>query len=179
MAAPAGVLGGVGAVVGRRGKASAALALWGCGGPWCGPAAWGGIGAGRRVLGAAAGVAGYGGAWVQVVRVRWPWWSVRCPAWAGPPAVPVVVVVAGPPLRLSGLLAVCLASFLAGIVAAGAPAAVGVLFPFGSLPQLHSLVSGRLAGVFPALTRRGLALLPQKPIKRAYSDSKKSQKTHA
>ena len=44
---------------------------------------------------------------------------------------------------------------VAVIVAAGGPAAVGVLSLFGSLPQLHSRVSGRLAGVFPALTRRG------------------------
>ena len=39
MTGSVGVLGGVGAVVGRRVGASAVLALWGCGGPWGGPAA--------------------------------------------------------------------------------------------------------------------------------------------
>jgi hypothetical protein len=58
-------------------------------------------------------------------------------------------------------------SVLLSIVAVCGPAVVGVLYPFGSLPQVHSRLSGVPVGVFPALTRRGLALLPQKPIKRA------------
>ena len=40
-------------------------------------AAWGcrrASGRGVRCRGAVGAVAGYGGAWVQVVRVRWPWW---------------------------------------------------------------------------------------------------------
>ena len=48
-----------------------------------------------------------------------------------------------------------LASSLAVIVAAGGSAAVGVLFLFGSLPQVHSRVSGVPVGLFPALTRLG------------------------
>ena len=85
-------------------------------------------------------VVGCGGAWVQVVRVR----SACLGCWRR-----------------------CLVSSVFVIVAAGGPAAVGVLFPFGPLPQVHSQLSGVPEGVFPALTRRGLALLPQKPRKRA------------
>ena len=96
-----GVLGGVGAVVGRRGGASAVLALWGCGGPWGGPAAGAGIVAGRLgsvLLSIVAGADGGPGPLAVVV-------AVSCPAWAGPPAGPVAGAVAGLPLRLPGLLA--------------------------------------------------------------------------
>ena len=168
-----GVLGGVWAVVGRRGGASAVLALWGCGGPWGGPAAGAGIVAGRRCLGAAVD---HGGRW-RCLGADGPWWwSVRCPAWAGPPAVHGAGAGVCSPLRL-GCWRRCLASSLAGIMGAGGPAAVGVLFLFGSLPQVHSRVSGVPAGVFPALTRRGLAPQPQKPTKRAFPVSKNFKNT--
>ena len=147
-----GVLGGAGAVVGRRGWASAVLALWGCGGPWGGPAVWAGIVAGRRVLGAA----------VDRGRVR-----LLC-----------MVPGLGCVLRSAclGCWRRCMASSLAVIEAAGGPAVGGVLFPFGSLPQVHSRVAGIPGQVFAALTRRGLVPLPQKPIKRAFPVSKNLKK---
>ncbi len=59
------------------------------------------------------------------------------------------------PLLCLGCWRRCLSSFVAGIVAAGAPAAAGVLLLFGFLPQLHSRVTGIPGQVFAALTRRG------------------------
>lgn len=132
-----GVLCGVGDCVGRRIGASAVLALWGCGGPWGGPADGPGIiaGGGSSVLlWIVAGAGGGPGSLAVVV-------AVICPAWAGPHTVRVAEVVAGPPLRL-GCWRRCLVSSLAVIVAAGGHHVVGVLYPLGSLPQLHSRVYG-------------------------------------
>jgi len=70
----------------------------------------------------------------------------------------------------------CLVSSLAVIVAAGGPHAVGVLYLFGSLPQLHSRVSGVPGQVFAALTRRELVWSCDSTTKRAFPVSKKSQK---
>ena len=75
MAGPVGVLGGVGAVVGRRVGASAVLALWGCGWPWGGPAAGAGIVAGRLgsvLLSIVAGADGVPGPLAVVVAVGGP-----------------------------------------------------------------------------------------------------------
>ena len=66
--------------------------------------------------------------------------------------------------------------YVAGIMAAGGPHAVGALPPFGILPKLHSLISGRLAGLFPALTRRELVWSCDSTTKKAFAVSKKSQK---
>ena len=78
VAGPVGVLGGVGGVrtvVGRRVGVPAVLALWGCGWLWGGPAAWCGIGAGRRVLGPAVD---RGGRWRCLVHTCWICCRRRC-----------------------------------------------------------------------------------------------------
>ena len=49
----------------------------------------------------------------------------------------------------------CLASSLSVIMAAGGPHAVGVLSPLGTLPQVHSWISGVPEGDCLALTRQG------------------------
>ena len=77
---------------------------------------------------------------------------------AGRPAVLALCGCGGPwggPAACVEIVPGVVASALLSIVAAGGPHVVGVLFLFGFLPQVHSQVSGRLAGVFPALTRRG------------------------
>lgn len=161
----------VGRAAGRRGCSAAGPAVQ-RGAPAAG--AW----ISSRCLGVGAAVdcgerwrcMGAGGPW---------WWSVRCPAWAGPHAVHSAGAVAVPLRRLPGLLAA-----LPGVVrgrdrGGGRSCRCGVLFLFGSLPQVHSRVSGRLAGVFPALTRRGLVPLPQKPIKRATSKNPAKNKKHS
>lgn len=153
VAGPVGVLGGVGAVVGRRG------------GPWGGPAAWSG-----SWPGVVSSVLLLIVAALMVGPVRWPWcWLLA----VQPGRVRLLGVLPWPwPVLCSACLGCwrCgLALSMAVIVSAGGPHAVGVLFLFGSLPQVHSRVAGVPAGVFPALTRRGLVPLPQKPIKRLTS----------
>jgi hypothetical protein len=71
----------------------------------------------------------------------------------------------------------CLASFLAVIVVAGGPHDVGVLFLFGSLPQVHSWVTGVPGQVFAALTRRGLVWSCDSTTKRAFPVSKNLKKS--
>ena len=119
VAGPVGVLGGVGAVVGRRGRGvrcPGSVGLWRAVGRSCCRGRYRGRAAG---LGAAVDRGGR-----------------------------------------------CLASSLAVIVAAGGPHAVGVLFSFGSLPQLHSRVSGAPAGLFGRSRARGL------PMRREFQEKR-------
>ena len=144
MAGPVGVLGGVGdgvgvgawrplswlcgAVAGRV----AVLVLW--------PVSWPGV-VSSILLSIVAGAGGVG-----VCR-----WSVRCPAWAGPPAVHGAGAGLCPPLRLGclpGLLAALLAVDAGRDHVRGRSCCRWVLFPFGSLPQVHSRVSGGPRGLF-------------------------------
>lgn len=166
-----GVLCGVGAVVVRRVGASAVLALWGCGGPWGGPAAGAGIVAGRLgsvLLSIVAGADGGPGPLAV---------AVSCPAWAGPPAGRAAVAVAGPLLCLPGLLAA-----LPGVVAWPGSWRLAVLLLSGScsysglFPNCIAGFRGVPLGVFAALTRRGLPILPQKPIKRLTSKNPRKNK---
>jgi len=127
---------------------------WRCGcpgGPCGGPAAVAGIVAGRRVLGPAVDRGGADGGPGPLAVVM----AVSCPAWR----VRLLCMVPGlwPVLRsvCLGCWRRCMASSVAVIVAAGCPAAVGVLSPFGTLPQVHSRVTGVPGQVFAALTRRG------------------------
>ena len=152
-----GVLCCVGAVVVRLVGASAALALWGCGGPWGGPAAGAGIVAGLLgsvLLSIVAGADGGPGPLAMVV-------AVSCPAWAGPPAGRAAVAVAGPLLCLLGLLAA-----LPGVVSWPGSWRRAVLLLSGSclrsgfFPNCIAGFLGVPLGFFPALTRRGLSQNP-------------------
>ena len=95
---------------------------------------------------------------------------------AGGPGL-LAVVVAGPLFRLPGCWRRCLASSVAVIASAGGPAAAGVLFLFGTLPQVHSQVSGVPGQVFAALTRRGLVWSCDSTTKRVFPVSKKLKKS--
>ena len=81
------------------------------------------------------------------------WLGVRCRgavgAVAARGAVLLSIVAAGCPHAVWVVGEVFTEVFTVGVgVGVGGPAAVGVLFLFGTLPQLHSRVSGGLEGVW-------------------------------
>ena len=105
------------------------------------------------LMGVYSSRAGAGG----VLRASWAAWVWRMALWLGVRCRGAVGAVAG---RGAVLLSIVAAGcphavwvvgevFTVGVgVGVGGPAAVGVLFLFGTLPQLHSRVSGGLEGVW-------------------------------